>query len=144
MRTAFSNFTTFVNQRSGSERLTVVVRRPVTEVQIDLERDGDRASVILSADEVGRLNGMLDALLSRGRPRGMDPSETFHGDDGETLVVTRTNWGEPFEEGLRFSLTGETQFAVDMPGSELFYMRRTLGGVAKEFETAAEPGRSPR
>lgn len=144
MQTTFSKIVTFENRRSGCERLTVVVEHPAADVRIELERDAERASVSLSADELGRLSRVLDSMAARRMAGVRDPSETFHGDDGEALVVTRTNWGEPYETGASFSLRGAVELRVEMPDSELFSMRKVLNDLVAEPSSGVTMGRSLR
>lgn len=144
MRAELSRFTTFVNRRSDSERLVLVTRAPVTEVQIEFESEGERASIVLSAEEVGRLRRMLEAMEARRRTGGREQSEIIEGEDGDALVLTRTNWGEPFDEGVSFSLRGAVDMTVDMPDSEMAFLRKALDGLLSEMEADVRVGRSPQ
>lgn len=139
MQATFSSFRAFSNHRSSSERLVVVADDPAEGLQIDLESEGRRASVSFSPDEALRLARVLGAMLARRRHGDPEPVERFEGDDGDMLVVTRTNWGEPYDEGAQFSIRGANSLAVGMPNSELFHIRRTLDEVTSQINAEATP-----
>ena len=141
MRAAFSKVIFFLNTRSGgSERVAVAYTEDsMEEVRLELESEHRRASVSLAADEVARLSRLLQVFMAPSRSRTTNASETFHSEGGDALIVTRTNWGEPYAEGARFALHGEHGLAVDIPDSGLFGMSVLLDRLARELEPSAAP-----
>ena len=147
MRSTFTKIRTFSNSRAdfGSERLTVVTGDLKDGIQIDLDSDGDkRASLTFDMEEVERLQRLLDTLLSRPRS-GRDPSETFGAEGENMLVVTYTNWGDPYDEGARFHLTGtgdeyprEDELYVSLTNDELRPLSRLLGGLLRQYAAENE------
>lgn len=146
MQTIFSTFADFTNKRSDSERLLIVVTDGVEGIQLDLENERDRASVFLIQDKAMRLNQVVAAFRSAQGSGSHPPSETFYGDDGHSLVMHHTNWGEPYDEGVCFSLRRENLnlMQVSLPTSELFEVNKLLDKLGYRAEPEAQSGAAMR
>lgn len=64
-------------------------------------------------------------------------SAVFTGEDGETLRVSYTNWGEPFRQGARFEFMGDPAnyseiVVVDLEASELQQLHDTIGKLLEK------------
>lgn len=150
MHATFSRITSFNNSRGdfGSERLVVVVSDLKDGIRIELENDGDRrASLTFDMDEVQRLHRLLEALLSRRRS-GHDSSERFGVEGGNSLVVTYTNWGDPYDEGARFHLIGtgddyprQDEIHVSLTNDDLRPLRGLFDSLLRQFTAEIVTGK---
>ncbi len=67
---------------------------------------------------------------------GQSKTEVFtNSRDGERLIVGYTNWGDPYEEGARFSLHANGQCStVELERRELERLHEHLGDLLKTMK----------
>lgn len=87
-------------------------------IQITFASNGDWIAINLTQDDVVQLQeGMT--IAAKGGPSFKMKRDGCH------ISVYHTNWGDPYEDGVRFFIQhGDDEVSVDMPNIDLVDLKR--------------------